>query len=194
MVAGVILAAGESRRLGRPKQLLDYRGSPLIAHVVRSALDSGLGSVTVVLGANEAKIREAVDLSETSVVSNPDFADGQSTSVAAALSSIGPGVDGVLFLLGDQPGVTSDVIDAVVEAFDGGPQRIVMPSWQGVPANPVLFGRGHFAELSGLDGDEGARSIVRRLRESVVLVPVDRPVPPDIDTEDDYRLLLESEP
>jgi molybdenum cofactor cytidylyltransferase len=191
-VSGVILAAGASRRLGRPKQLLAYHGRPLLDHVVRNALSSSLGEIIVVLGAERGRIRVLLDLSKVHVVENVHFAEGQSTSVVAALDFVDPDAAGVLLLLGDQPGVTADVISAVVEAFDGDPQAIVMPSWQGTPSNPVLFGRSYFKELRQLTGDEGARAIVMRNRNRVRLVPIDRPAPQDVDTEADYERLIES--
>jgi molybdenum cofactor cytidylyltransferase len=189
-VSGIILAAGESRRLGRPKQLLDVFSRPLLQVVVDNAAASHLDDVVVVLGAHRDLIRQSVDFHRARLVQNERFAEGQSTSVVAALEAINPEVSAVLFLLGDQPGVTPDVIDAVLDAFDGSTNSIVMPSWQGIPANPVLFGSGFFDELYALRGDEGARPVVKRHPDCVHLVEVDRPVPPDIDTEVDYAQLL----
>ncbi len=189
-VSGVILAAGGSRRLGRPKQLVAFKGKPLLDHVVQNALSSTLGEIIVVLGAERGRIRVLMDLSKVHVVENDRFAEGQSTSVAVGLNYVDPGATGVLFLLGDQPGVSADVIGALVAAFDGDPETIVMPSWQGTPANPVLFGRSYFPELRQLSGDEGGRSIVAAARDHVRLVPIDLPVPQDVDTEADYERLV----
>lgn len=191
-VSGVILAAGASRRLGRPKQLLTFKGSYLLDHVVQEALSSTLLETIVVLGAEQERIRVLVDLSRVNVVLNVQFDEGQSTSVVAGLDNVNRDAAGVLFLLGDQPGVTADVINAVVDAFDGDPQAIVMPSWRGTSSNPVLFGRGYFGDLRKLTGDEGARSIVARARDRMMLVPIDRPVPQDVDVEEDYQRLLSS--
>lgn len=189
-VSGVILAAGASRRLGRPKQLLEFRGRPLLDHVVQHALSSTLREIIVVLGAERGRIRVLMDLSKVHVVENVHFAEGQSTSVVVGLDHVDPEATGVLFLLGDQPGVTAEAISAVVNAFDGDPQTIVMPSWRGAPSNPVLFGRGYFGDLRQLTGDEGARSIIMRARDHVILVPIDCPVPQDVDVEEDYQQLL----
>jgi molybdenum cofactor cytidylyltransferase len=193
-VSGVILAAGASRRLGRPKQLLPLNGRPLLDHVIQHAISSTLGEIIVVLGAERGRIRVLMDLSKVHVVENQRFAEGQSTSVVVALDYLDPGATGVLFLLGDQPGVSAEVISAVVDAFDEDPQTIVMPSWRGIPSNPVLFGRAYFDELRKLTGDEGARAIAMRARDRVHLVPIDQPVPQDVDTEDDYLRLVESAP
>jgi molybdenum cofactor cytidylyltransferase len=193
-VSGVILAAGGSSRLGRPKQLLAYKGRPLLDHVVQNALSSNLGEIIVVLGAERGRVRVLMDLSKVHVVENEQFAKGQSTSVVVALDNVDQGAAGVLILLGDQPGVSADVINAVVAAFDGDPQTIVMPSWRGTPANPVLFGRAYFSELRQLTGDEGARDLVKQASDHVCLVPIDQPVPQDVDTEADYQHLIESAP
>jgi len=192
-VSGVILAAGTSSRLGRPKQLVAYKGRPLLDHVVQNALSSNLGEIVVVLGAERGRIRVLLDLSKVHVVENEHFAKGQSTSVVVALDNLDQSAAGVLFLLGDQPGVTADVINALVAAFDGDPKSIVMPSWRGTPANPVLFGRAHFPELRQLTGDQGARDLVKQAGDQVCLVSIDQLVPQDIDTEADYqRLVAES--
>ena len=193
-VSGVILAAGGSSRLGRPKQLLAFKGRPLLDHVVQNALSSNLGEIIVVLGAERGRVRVLMDLSKVHVVENEQFAKGQSTSVVVALDNVDRGAAGVLVLLGDQPGVSADVINALVAAFDGDPQSIVMPSWRGTPANPVLFGRAYFPELRQLTGDEGARDLVKQAGDRVCLVPIDQPVPQDVDTEDDYQRLIESAP
>lgn len=191
-VAGVILAAGASTRMGRPKQLLPYLGRPLLEHALDAARGSALSPVILVLGANIEAIREAIDSTGVEIAVNDDYRRGQSTSVVAGVAALPEIVDGVLLLLGDQPGVTGSDIDSVLAAFDGDPRSIVMPSWQGTPANPVLFGRAYFADLQALSGDEGARQIVARRRECVTLVPIDRPIPPDVDTETDYQRLLEA--
>ena len=189
-VSGVILAAGGSSRLGRPKQLLEFKGRPLLDHIVQNALSSNLGEIIVVLGAERGRIRVLMDLSKVHVVENDRFADGQSTSVVVGLNNVDSHAAGVLFLLGDQPGVTADVIGTIVAAFDGDPQTIVMPTWQGTPANPVLFGRSYFPQLRKLTGDEGGRSIVAQAGDRVHLVPMDLPVPQDVDTEADYQRLV----
>lgn len=192
-VVGIILAAGTSSRLGRPKQLLDYRGKPLLQHVIDNARASRLDEVVLVLGANWERIETAVDCSDVHLVVNPNFSQGQSTSLIAGVNALHPGVDGVLFLLGDQPGVTAKIIDAELGAFDGNPRMIVMTDWQGTPTHPVLFGRGYFAEFHTLTGDTGAKPIIQRSREHIHLVAIDRPAPRDVDTEADYQHLLASD-
>ena len=193
MVSGVVLAAGGSRRLGRPKQLLPLAGEPVLAHVVRSALASGLAEVVTVLGHEADAIAAAVGDRGQRTVVNPDWAAGQSTSLRAGLAAIDPAADAVLFLLGDQPGVGCETIDAVLAAARDDPEArpIAAAEYGGRLGNPVLFRRALFPDLAALIGDEGARRLLRADPGRVLRVPVgDGPPPPDIDTEDDYRALV----
>ena len=195
IVSGLILAAGRSSRLGRPKQLLPVGDLPLLAHVLRNAAASTLDEVVLVLGHEAAAIAAAVgDWGQRTVV-NHDYADGQSTSLRAGLAALRPATQAVLVLLGDQPQVSPRVIDAVIAGFraSGGP--IVVPTYGGRTGNPVLFARSLFPELARVAGDEGARRIVRAQEAEIVAVPVsDGPPPRDIDTEEDYAALLAAWP
>ncbi len=193
MVSGVVLAAGGSRRLGRPKQLLPLAGQPVLAHVVRAAHDSDLAEVVLVLGHEADAIAAAVgDLGQRTVV-NPDWTSGQSTSLRAGLAAVDPTADAVLFLLGDQPGVGRETIDALLAVARADPEArpIAAAEYGGRLGNPVLFRRALFPDLAALTGDEGARRLLRADPDRVLRVPVaDGPPPPDIDTEEDYRALL----
>lgn len=203
MIAGIILAAGSSSRLGRPKQLLPLHGEPLIRQTVRRVLQSSLDEVLVVVG-HEAEAVSAVlaDL-PVRIVMNPDAASGQSTSVVAGLNALPDAIapaapdaypEAVIFLLGDQPGVDPRVIDALVAAWKVSRAPVVAPRYSDGMGNPILFDRRVFPELRALGGDVGARAIVRQYAASGTLVPVavDGPAPPDVDTEEDYEYLLRS--
>jgi molybdenum cofactor cytidylyltransferase len=190
-VSGVILAAGASSRLGQPKQLLDLAGEPLLRHTVRHALASNLDQVVLVLGARAAEIDDAVGYHGQRIVVNPIHNEGQSTSLKLGLESIDPEADAVLFLLGDQPGVTPAIINALIERFNASNARIVQARYQNGPGNPALFARSLFPELLAVDGDEGARSVIRHHRDSIVFADFpNRPIPQDVDTIDDYQTLL----
>lgn len=191
-VAGIVLAAGQSLRLGRPKQLLDLHGEPLLRRAVRNALAARFDEVLLVLGHRADDYAMAVGDLGQRVVINPDYADGQSTSVRAGLAAISPSVDAVLFLLGDQPRVGPDIINAVIARYEETHAPVVMPTYGGVPANPVLFDASLFPELRQVTGDEGARAVVKRHRDEVAHVAVSAGPPPrDVDTEKDYQALLE---
>jgi molybdenum cofactor cytidylyltransferase len=190
-ISGVILAAGRSSRLGRPKQLLDLFGEPLLRHVVKNAVASELDEVVLVLGHQAAEIQSAVGEWGQRVVVNPDYAEGQSTSLHVGLGAIDPLREAVVFLLGDQPQVRPEIIDALLAEFRSTGAPIVMPTYGGIPANPVLFAADLFPELADVTGDEGARAIVKRHSERVARVTVSDGAPPrDVDTDDDYQALL----
>jgi molybdenum cofactor cytidylyltransferase len=196
-LSAIILAAGRSSRLGRPKQLLDLGGQPVIAHVVDRALASDLDEVILVLGHEAAAIQSALGarLSRLRVVYNPDYAAGQSTSLRAGLIAIAPPSAGALVLLGDQPEVGRDVIAALAGAFratDPTPS-LVLPTYgpDDVVGNPVVLGRALFPDVLAVTGDQGARDVVRAHRREAVVVPFpDRLPPRDLDTEIDYVALL----
>src|SRR5687768_483328 len=140
-VSGIILAAGRSSRLGRPKQLLDLGGVPVLAHVLDNARAAGLDEVVLVLGHEAERIAAAVAarLDGVRVVVNPDFARGQSTSLHAGLRAVAAESAAAIVLLGDQPQVGPDVIGALVAAYRQTTSPVVLPSYGGTPANPVLL-------------------------------------------------------
>ena len=195
MVDGIILAAGRSSRLGRPKQLLPLAGRPLLAHTLTNAVASQLDEVILVLGHDAATIAAAVGDQGQRTVINPDYAAGQSTSVRAGLAAAAPETEAVLFLLGDQPTVTAETIDTIVAAYRATRSPILVPVYGSERGNPILFDRALFPELATVGGDEGARAIVRAHAADVRLIPVPSDQPPqDVDTEEDYQRLLAAWP
>jgi molybdenum cofactor cytidylyltransferase len=189
-VAGIILAAGQSTRLGRPKQLLDICGKTTIRRVVEAALASGLDSVIVVLGSAADDIdREFADL-EVQAVPNPEFASGQSTSMRAGLAALADDVDAALFLLGDQPTMSPGIIGAVLRAYRNTGATIVQARYRGETGHPVLFDRSIFNALNDVTGDRGARQVIARNPELVRFADIHQDAPLDIDTEADYERVL----
>jgi molybdenum cofactor cytidylyltransferase len=194
-VAGIILAAGRSSRLGRPKQLLDLGGKPLLRATLDNALASSLDRVFLVLGHEAVAISRALGLHPATVVVNDHFADGQASSVVAGVNALPDQTAAAMLLLGDQPGVTPAIIDGVVAAWRAADAQIAAPVYGGTLGNPVLFRRDLFPELLRLAGDEGARRLVREHSPDVLRVPIDlSDPPPDIDTEADYQRLIERRP
>lgn len=189
-VAGIVLAAGQSIRLGRPKQLLELDGRPLLDIVLQNASESLLTSVLLVLGNKADAIAAAVGDHGQRVVINPDFAQGQSTSLRSGISALDEDVAGVLVLLGDQPQVTPAIIDRLVSTFSDSGAEIVQPVYGGTPGNPVLFHRSLLPELIAISGDKGARDVIQQKRDAVHRVPFpDLSVPLDVDTDEDYARL-----
>ncbi|MBA3449792.1 MAG: nucleotidyltransferase family protein [Chloroflexia bacterium] len=196
MIVGIVLAAGRSSRLGRPKQLLPVGGEPLLRYTLGRVLASSLDQVTVVVGHEADEVRAALAGFPVGLVLNPDAALGQSTSVIAGMLALPPETEAAVMLLGDQPEVEPTVIDALIAAWRETRAPVVAPRYSDGMGNPVLFDRSLFPELTTLAGDTGARPIVlaHRNADTLLLVPVASPAPPDVDTEEDYAALLASLP
>jgi molybdenum cofactor cytidylyltransferase len=194
VIAGIVLAAGRSSRLGRPKQLLPLEGEPLLRFTLERILTTRLDVVYVVLGHYADEITPAIEDLPVRIVHNPRAAEGQSTSVLAGLvaaSDMDP--EAVMMLLGDQPLVDPGVVNALVERWQATHAPIVAPRYSGGPGrNPILFDRAVLPELMTLTGDVGARDIVRAhlTRGNVTLVDVAVPAPRDVDTEADFAEIL----
>ncbi len=193
-VAGIVLAAGSSSRMGRPKQQLPLRGKTLLECVVDSSLAAPLYKVVVVLGHHAEEIRPLLTGRDVDVVLNADYASGQSSSIRAGLDAVRNEVDAVLFLLGDQPLVTAQTIRALLDAYQKHPGPIVLPLFEGRRGNPVLFDRQTFSRIDSLTGDTGARVLFQEYAGEIVEVPLlDPSIHFDIDTEQDYRILRKME-
>jgi molybdenum cofactor cytidylyltransferase len=196
-VAAIILAAGESRRLGQPKQLLAYRGEILLARAIRLANEAGASPVLVVLGANYARIRAAINSSNSIPVHNDRWRQGIASSIEAgvrALSVCAPEAEGVLLMGCDQPRLTADHLRALMAAFEGqsgegqSGAAIAASSYAGVEAVPAVFPRATFAGLRALQGDRGARSVIEGA--SCPVVAIEFPGGEvDIDSPEDLALL-----
>lgn len=196
VVYAVVLAAGASARLGRPKQLIPLGGQPLLARTLRSVAGSSVDGIIVVLGHAPDVIREVVDFSRfrARVVVNARFAEGQSTSMQAGLDALPAGVDGVLFVLGDQPLPTAAVYDKIVSAFRVRNAPIVVPVYGGKPGNPVLIPRRLWPKLRQVRGDRGGRDVVAAHRSEIIEVAVtadESAMLMDVDTEADYQRLVQ---
>jgi len=195
-VSGVVLAAGASSRLGRPKQLLPVGDRRLLQCVLDSALASRLDEMIVVLGHRADEIRAAIPLEadpRVKVVVNADHAAGQSTSLRRGLRAADPRACAAAILLGDQPDLAGDVIDAVVAAFlasDAHAARPVYPDAGGAPGHPVVLGREIWSGLETLAGDRGARDLFAARPDWLLQLPMAGEPPPDVDSEDDYRRIL----
>ncbi len=170
-IGGLILAAGEARRFGSPKQLAPLDGRPLLEHALLAmARARAVGPVVVVLGANAEAILAGVPLHGARAVRADDWADGQSASLRAGVAALEPHADAVAIVLGDQPRIGAGAIDAVAAARDGA-HDAVRATWGGRPGHPVVLERSLYEAARALRGDEGARSLLERAR--VRLVPCD---------------------
>jgi molybdenum cofactor cytidylyltransferase len=189
-VGGLVLAAGGSRRLGEPKQLLAYGDTTLLGHVVDVARECAFDQLVVAVGGHAAEVRSTVDLRGATVVVNDAFGEGCSSSIAAALSAVDPSCDVLVLLLGDQPGVTPATVEALLTGRGGAPLAICR--YADGRGHPIAFARSVFGALESLHGDKGVWKLLDRRAEDVVEVPVPGPIPRDVDTAQDYAAVLRS--
>ena len=187
-VAGILLAAGASVRFGSepPKQLARLAGEPLVRRVARQALASGLDELIVVVGHAARSVREAVDGLTLTVVDNPDWRCGQSTSVVAGLRSVPADCVAAAFLVADQPFLGAAVLDPLLAAFTASGGPIVVPTLRRRRSAPVIFARSLFPELLALQGDVGGRQLFPRHADEIIEVEftTERAFE-DIDTRED---------
>jgi molybdenum cofactor cytidylyltransferase len=187
-VTGIVLAAGSSRRLGQPKQLLPYRDATLLDATLQVARGCGFGQLLVTLGGAATEIQEEVDLSGTQVIVNPDFGEGCGSSVKTAVGSVDPRAGGVVLLLGDQPGVdAANVRDLVKESATS---HIGVCRYRDGLGHPFWFDRELFGDLASLHGDKAVWKLLHSGSHPVAELFVEADVPIDVDTWDDYQLLL----
>jgi molybdenum cofactor cytidylyltransferase len=188
MIAAIVLAAGASTRMGRQKLTLPLAdGRPLARAAVEQVLAGGLDDVVVVLGREAEAVAATLRGLPIRTVVNPRYAEGQSTSLRAGLDALAPGTEAAVVALGDQPLPDPRVIHRLVEAFRTSGRPIVAPVYRDGRGNPVLFASAVFDELRRVEGDRGGRPVIARNPERVAEVPVDAPMPTDIDTPEDYR-------
>lgn len=189
-----MLAAGRSTRMGRTKQLLAYRGGPLLQHVLDSAASAvQLDHVVLLLGHRAREIRESLELRGAELAYVSDYKLGQSASLRRGVEEARRlGASAALFLLGDQPLVSAEVMDRVAAAYREHKDPVVLPVYQGKRGNPVLMDHGLFPELSQISGDVGGRAILSRFEGAIREVGVSCPgIHVDVDWWWDYEQLLE---
>ena len=172
-IAAVVLAAGQSTRMGSNKLLAELNGKPLVAHTFAHIKASGVDEIVVVTGHQAEEIRAALKDAGAKFVNNPNYADGLATSVKAGIAAVQE-FDAAFVCLGDMPLIRAEDMQRMMAAFDVEEGRTLVAPAQGRKlGNPVLWGQEHFAALMALEGDRGARSLLEAQRDAIVEIAVE---------------------
>ena len=191
MTGLVLLAAGASARLGKPKQNLIYEDKTLLQHAIQAALGSVCEPTVVVLGAQAEKIKAQIESEPIEIIQNPDWSTGMASSIHCGLLhllQVAPEITSVIFLLCDQPFVEAALLNELVQTQSETGKEIVACAYQDTLGTPALFDKIYFPELLSLTGDEGAKKLIFKHKEAVASLPFPQGVI-DIDTPADYENL-----
>ncbi len=191
MIAGIILAAGESSRMGTDKALLAYRGRTFLEAILSTCREAGLKRLVVVLGHHAREIQRAVNLEGAQVVVNQNYRLGQTSSLQAGLKALETAEpEAIVLCLVDHPAVSAETIRKLVAAFQPPRSPLAIPTFQGQRGHPVLIGRALFAELKKLGPEQGANAVIRKHHAATQFVQVnDSGILTDVDDPEAYRHL-----
>jgi molybdenum cofactor cytidylyltransferase len=194
MIVAVILSAGESSRMGRPKALLPIDGVRFVEKIVSALKSTDVGNIIVVLGHNAEEMRQKISDLPVTILINHDYKQGQLSSLQVAISHLessskGSPVDGILVHLVDHPYISATLVDLMIKRFYETKKLIVVPRFQGRRGHPVIFARALFSELLAAGPDQGAKPVVHAHRDDTLEIDTgDEGVLIDIDTPEEYRL------
>jgi len=194
MIGAIVLAAGRSRRMGCQKLLLPFGGQTVVAHIVDEILHAAVGEVCVVVGQDRDRLAEALAGRKVTIVPNPDPAGDMLSSVRCGVRALPHNCQGILVALGDQPGITSALLDEMIRAFADGQRGLVVPVHAGKRGHPFLCSARYRDELLTRHDDLGLRGLLQAHPDDVLELPVSTPsVLSDIDSPEDYQRELARE-
>lgn len=187
-VSAIVLAAGMSKRMGSPKQLLRLAGETILEHTLKNVRASGVSEIVLVLGHAAENVEKEISTESVKIVRNPDYQQGMGTSLRTGLAAVNPQASAALIVLADQPFVQPETINQLITCHQGAKPQIVIPTFNGFRGNPVLLDRSVFAELQSLTGDVGCRAIFGDHTENIRKLAVnDIGILLDIDSPDEYK-------
>ena len=191
MLSAILLAAGESKRMGEPKQLMPLGSSTVVEQAIDNLLNSAVNEVIVVLGYRAEEITKTIAAKPVKIIVNPNYRQGMSTSIIAGLNLVYHQAQAVMLALGDQPLVDSQTINRLIEEFYNHDKGIAVPTYQGRRGHPIIFAIKYKPKLLELEGDIGGREIIKQHPDDILEVAVDsESVITDIDTRADYQSQL----
>jgi molybdenum cofactor cytidylyltransferase len=188
-MVGIVLGAGASKRLGRPKQTLPFGDTTLLGHVLRDVEDSALERVVLVVGGAADDALAAVTPRRAEVARNDSYGTGCASSLLAGLDAAGD-VEAVMLLLGDMPGVEPSVIDGVASVWSARRPYAAVTDYRGELGHPFVFSAAAFPDLRSLHGDKAVWKLIERHPDRVHRIGIDRELPRDVDTWEDYEAAL----
>jgi len=184
----IILAAGESKRMGFPKMLLDFNGRTMLENVIGNVSDSDVGNTLVVLGAEREILTELVSNLPVKYCYNEHYKEGMLSSVKCGLRNLPSGLEAVLVFQGDQPLITPKVINHLISEYRSSDKGIVIPVYKRKRGHPLLIDSKYFSEIEILDAREGLRSLAYQFSDDVLEVETDDPgILRDFDTYEEYK-------
>ena len=188
MIVGIILSAGESKRMGTPKQLLPWGKTIILQQVIDNAAASHLEQILLVLGSHAGEIAGKITISpKIEIVVNHDFKEGMSSSVKCGIKNAPAGADAFMLLLGDQPFISPAIINRLLDEYQTSKHGVVIPVYNGKHGHPVIFAAKYKQELLAI-ADQGAKAVVNNHLQDILEVPLDAPeILTDIDTPQDYQ-------
>ena len=191
MISAILLAAGQSKRMGELKQLMPFGQSTIVEQAIDNLLGSAVNEVIVVVGYKAEDVIKAIARKSIKLAINPDYEHGMSTSIIAGLNVVHSRVQGVMLALGDQPLVTSQTINRLIEEFRNHDKGIAIPTYQGRRGHPIIFAIKYEEQLLRLKGDVGGRQIIQDHPNDVLEVAVNaESIIADFDTTSDYQSRL----
>ncbi len=195
-IGAVILAAGESKRMGFPKQLIEICGEKIIRIVVKKVLNVGFGDIVVVLGHMAGDIARYIDdMIGIKIIVNPRYREGMSTSLIEGIKNLRQDIEAFMVILGDQPFVSKETMEKIIETYYGMKRKplMVVPTYRGLRGNPVLISSRIAKEIMSLRGDIGARALMERYKAYISYIETQDPgVVLDIDTKEDLEKALKT--
>ena len=195
MINSIILAAGESKRMGQPKPLLRFNDKTFLEHIISVLQCSYVDRITVVLGADAKIVEGSIDLSGTHLLVNKDYKKGQLSSLITGIKNVPEETEAVLVCLVDHPFITEELVNQIVNTFKERKSPIIVPVYQGKRGHPVLFARSLFNEILNAPEDKGARYVVYSNEEKVCeLETSEKGILIGIDTPEDYQIYFGTKP